>query len=190
MKYKIGVFVGSLRKESYNLKSAKALLSLAPESLSLEIVPIGELPLYNEDLEKSLPDQWKVFRDRLQTFDGVIFVTPEYNRSVPAVLKNAIDVGSRPYGKNCWDGKPGGVISVSPGKIGAFGANHHLRQSLVFVNVPVMPVPEAYIGDAATLFDKNGTLTNESTSKFLKEFLEAFSVWVETNVKVAEFKSV
>lgn len=190
MKYKIGVFVGSLRRESYNLKTAKALLSIAPESLSLEIVPIGELPLYNEDLEESLPDQWKIFRDKLKTFDGVLFVTPEYNRSVPAVLKNSIDVGSRPYGKNCWDGKPGGVISVSPGKIGAFGANHHLRQSLVFINVPVMPVPEAYIGGAAALFDEEGTLANESTSEFLKKFLSAFSDWVETNVKVAEYKGV
>jgi chromate reductase len=190
MKNKIAVFVGSLRKESYNLKTAKALLSITPESLSLEMIPIGELPFYNEDLEKSVPDQWKVFRDKLKTFDGFLFVTPEYNRSVPAVLKNALDVGSRPYGENCWDGKPGGVISVSPGKIGAFGANHHLRQSLVFVNVPVMPVPEAYIGDAATLFDENGTLTNDSTSEFLKEFMEAFSDWIEANIKVVEYKGM
>src|SRR5438270_1292616 len=157
-KYKIGVFVGSLRKESYNLKIAKALITLAPETLSLEIVNIGDLPLYNEDLEKSLPLQWKTFREQLATFDGVLFVTPEYNRSVPAVLKNAIDVGSRPYGKNSWDGKPGAVVSVSPGNIGAFGANHHLRQSLVFINVPAMPQPEAYIGGAAKLFDQNGAL--------------------------------
>lgn len=190
MKYKIGVFVGSLRKESYNLKTAKALISLAPESLSLEIVPIGELPLYNEDLEKSLPDQWKVLREKLSSFDGVIFVTPEYNRSVPAVLKNAIDVGSRPYSKNGWDGKPGAVVSVSKGKIGGFGANHHVRQSLVFINVPVMPMPEAYIGEAPALFDGNGTLTNESTSEFLRKFMKAYSEWVEANVKVLEFRSL
>lgn len=183
MKYRIAVLVGSLRKESYTLKAAKALISLAPESLSLEIVTIGDLPLYNEDLEKSLPVQWKLFRDQLITFDGHLFVTPEYNRSVPAVLKNAIDVGSRPYGKNCWDGKPGGVVSVSPGKMGAFGANHHLRQSLVFINVPAMPQPEVYIGGAATLFDENGILTNESTIEFLKEFIKAFAKWVETNAK-------
>jgi chromate reductase len=178
-KYKIGVFVGSLRKESYNLKIAKALLTLAPETLSLEIVNIGDLPFYNEDLEKSLPLQWKTFREQLATFDGVLFVTPEYNRSVPAVLKNAIDVGSRPYGKNGWDRKPGAVVSGSPGKMGAFGANHHLRQSLVFINVPVMPQPEAYIGGVSTMFDAVGNLTNESTKEFLKKFMEAFAKWLE-----------
>jgi chromate reductase len=182
-KYKIAVFVGSLRKESYNLKAAKALIPLAPESLSLEIVSIGQLPLYNEDLEQSLPAQWKVFREQLKTFDGVLFITPEYNRSIPAVLKNAIDVGSRPHGKNGWDGKPGGVISLSPGHLGAFGANHHLRQSLVFINVPAMPQPEAYIGGADALFDESGSLINESTKTFLKKFMEAFAKWVDTNVK-------
>lgn len=182
-KYKIAVFVGSLRKESYNLKAAKVLLTLAPESLTLEIVTIGELPLYNADLEESLPAQWKVFRDQLKTFDGVLFITPEYNRSVPGVLKNAIDVGSRPFGKNGWDGKPGGVVSVSPGHMGAFGANHHLRQSLVFINVPAMPQPEAYIGGAATMFDESGNLTNESTKEFLKKFMEAFAKWVDTIAK-------
>ena len=182
-KYKIAVFVGSLRKESYNLKAAKALMPLAPETLSLEIVSIGQLPLYNEDLEQSLPAPWKAFRDHLKTFDGVLFVTPEYNRSVPAVLKNAIDVGSRPHGKNSWDGKPGGVISFSPGHLGAFGANHHLRQSLVFINVPAMPQPEAYIGGAAALFDEGGNLINESTKIFLKKFMEAFAKWVDVNRK-------
>jgi chromate reductase, NAD(P)H dehydrogenase (quinone) len=182
-KYRIAVLVGSLRKEAYSLKTAKALIALAPESLSLEIVTIGELPLYNEDLEKSLPAQWSVFRDQLKTFDGVLFVTPEYNRSVPAVLKNAIDVASRPYGKNGWDGKPGGVVSVSPGQMGAFGANHHLRQSLVFINVPAMPQPEVYVGGAAKLFDESGNLTNESTKEFLRSFMTAFEKWVDTNAK-------
>jgi chromate reductase len=182
-KYKIVVLVGSLRKESYNLKTAKALLNLAPESLLLEIVNIGELLLYNEDLEASTPNEWKVFREQVLAADGVLFITPEYNRSVPAVLKNAIDVGSRPYGKNCWNGKPAAVVSVSPGKMGAFGANHHLRQSLVFVNVPAMPQPEAYIGGAADLFDKTGNLTNESTKDFLKGFMLAFENWVITIVK-------
>src|SRR5690349_21074068 len=116
--YKIGVLVGSLRKASYNLKMAKALAALAPGSLSLQIIAIGELPMYSEDLEAMLPEQWKQFREQLRGVDGVLFVTPEYNRSVPAVLKNAIDVGSRPYGKSAWEGKPGAVISVSPGGIG------------------------------------------------------------------------
>lgn len=181
--YKIAVLVGSLRKESYNLKMAKALIALAPASLALQLVSIGELPLYNEDLEASLPETWKLFREQIQSFDGILFVTPEYNRSVPAVLKNAIDVGSRPHGKSVWDGKPGAVVSVSPGAMGGFGANHHLRQSLVFINVPAMPQPEAYIGGAAKLFDENGNLTNESTKEFMKKFMDAFARWVETNSK-------
>jgi chromate reductase len=182
-KYKIAVFVGSLRKESYNLKTAKALIALAPESLSLELVSIGELPLFNEDLESTPPNEWKVFREQIIAADGVLFLTPEYNRSVPGVLKNAIDVGSRPYGQNSWNGKPGAVVSVSIGNISGFGANHHLRQSLVFVNVPAMPQPEAYIGGAAALFDDKGNLINESTKGFLKSFMLAFEKWVETNVK-------
>ena len=179
--YKIAVLVGSLRKASYNLKMAKALIALAPASLSLQLVNIGDLPLYNEDLEATLPNQWNVFREQIKGFDGLLFVTPEYNRSVPAVLKNAIDVGSRPYGKSVWDGKPGAVVSVSPGSMGGFGANHHLRQSLVFINVPTMPQPETYIGGAAKLFDENGNLTNESTKEFMKKFMEAFAKLVDTN---------
>jgi len=182
-KIKVGVLIGSLRKESYNLKTAKALISLAPGTLSLEIIPIGDLSLYNEDLESNTPDQWKQFREKLSSCSAVLFVTPEYNRSVPAVLKNAIDVGSRPYGKNAWEGKPGAIVSVSPGKIGAFGANHHLRQSLVFINVPAMPQPEAYIGGAAELFDDKGNLTNESTKDFLKKFMIAFEKWINNNSK-------
>ncbi|HEY0434875.1 MAG TPA: NAD(P)H-dependent oxidoreductase [Chitinophagaceae bacterium] len=177
--YNIAVLVGSLRKESYNLKMAKALMHLAPDSLALQIVNIGDLPLYNEDLEATVPAQWKAFREEVKTFEGLLFVTPEYNRSVPAPLKNAIDVGSRPYGKSVWNGKPGAVVSVSPGAMGAFGANHHLRQALVFINVPAMPQPEAYIGGAAKLFDESGNLINESTKQFMKAFMEAFAKWVD-----------
>ena len=175
---KIAVLVGSLRKESFTRKTAKGLIGLAPEVLKLEILEIGGLPLYNQDLEEAPPAAWTDFRDRLKSFDGLLFVTPEYNRSVPAVLKNAIDVGSRPYGKNIWDGKPAGVVSVSPGALGAFGANHHLRQSLVFLNVPTMAQPEAYVGGAAKLFDDRENLTNESTRDFLKKFMTAFADWV------------
>jgi chromate reductase len=178
---KIAVFVGSLRKESLNRKMAKALIGLAPESLKLEIVEIGGLPLYNQDLEENTPAAWVQFRESLAKFDGVLFVTPEYNRSVPAVLKNAIDVGSRPYGKSVWNGKPGAVMSVSPGAIGGFGANHHLRQSLVFLNIPTMQQPEAYIGNAANIFDESGNPNNDSTREFLAKFLQAFATWVETN---------
>jgi chromate reductase, NAD(P)H dehydrogenase (quinone) len=178
---KIAVLVGSLRKGSFNRKMAKALMKLSPDSLSLEIIEIGGLPLYNQDLDDNPPAAWTEFRERLKKFDGVLFVTPEYNRSVPGVLKNAIDVGSRPYGKNAWDGKPGAVVSVSPGAIGGFGANHHLRQSLVFLNVPAMQHPEAYLGKAGDLFNENGDLSNESTREFAAKFMNAFAVWVATN---------
>lgn len=181
--YKVAVVVGSLRKESYNLKLAKALTALAPESLKLDIINIGDLPFYNEDVEATPPQSWTMFREQISAADAVLFVTPEYNRSVPAVLKNAIDVGSRPYGKNAWDGKPGAVISVSIGAISGFGANHHLRQSLVFVNIPTLAQPEAYIGGAADLFDEQGKLNNESTKGFLKKFMSAFEKWIHTNVQ-------
>lgn len=182
-KKKIAVFVGSLRGESLNRKMAKALAALAPESLNLEIIEIGGLPLYNQDSDDqgTPPSAWTEFRRRVKSFDGFLFVTPEYNRSLPAVLKNAIDVGSRPYGESVWGGKPGAVVSVSPGAIGGFGANHHLRQSLVFLDVPTMPQPEAYIGNAANLFDKNGHLDNDSIREFAAEFMRAFAAWVETN---------
>lgn len=181
--FKIAVFVGSLRKESFNLKTAKALKALAPDSLSLEIIDISSLPFFNEDLEATPPQEWVVLREQIKAADGLLFLTPEYNRSVPAVLKNAIDVGSRPYGQNSWSGKPGGVVSVSIGNISGFGANHHLRQSLVFVNVPTMAQPEAYIGDASGLFDDSGNLTNESIKEFLRTFIEAFAQWVETHTE-------
>src|SRR5438128_7828550 len=147
------VLVGSLRKDSLNRKIAHALIELAPSSLKPEIVEIGQLPIYNQDSDANPPEQWTAFRQRVRGADAVLFVTPEYNRSVPAPLKNAIDVGSRPYGHSVWDGKPGAVVSVSPGAIGAFGANHHLRQSLVFLNVPCMPMPEAYVGGIEHRFD-------------------------------------
>lgn len=182
-KYKIAVIVGSLRKESFNLKTAKAMMAMAPESLSMELLDISGLPWFNQDLEENPPEEWVALRKKIREADGLLFLTPEYNRSVPGVLKNALDVGSRPYGENSWDGKPAAVVSVSIGAISGFGANHHLRQSLVFVNVPTMPQPEAYIGGAAELFDDNGKLTNDSTRKFLKTYLEAFEKWVHTNVK-------
>jgi chromate reductase len=139
----VAVLVGSLRKESLNRKMANALRRMAPTSLALELVEIRDLPPYDEDLEAAVPPAWRTFRDRIRSMDALLFVTPEYNRSVPGLLKNAIDVGSRPYGQSVWSGKPGAVVSVSPGAIGGFGANHHLRQSLVFLNVPTLQQPEA-----------------------------------------------
>jgi len=179
--YNVAVFVGSLRKDSLNRKLAKALIGLAPESLKLQIVEIGHLPFYNQDFEENPPEEVREFRQRVKSADAVLFVTPEYNRSVPAVLKNAIDVGSRPYKENAWNGKPGAIISVSTGAMGGFGANHHLRQSLVFVNVPTMGQPEAYIGNAASLFDDKGQLVNDSTRDFLQKFLQAFARWIDHN---------
>lgn len=182
--YTIAVVVGSLRKDSINRKVARALVALAPSSLKLNIVEIGDLPLYNEDIDiDSPPAAYTAFRQQISAADGVLFVTPEYNRSVPGVLKNAIDVGSRPYGKSAWGGKPGAVVSASPGAIGGFGANHHLRQSLVFLNVPCMQQPEAYLGNAGTFFDAAGTLS-EQTKPFLQTFINAFAAWVVLHKKV------
>lgn len=170
------VLVGSLRKASFNGMLANALISLASSSMKFDIVEIGQLPFYNEDLETaSPPAQWTAFRERIKAADAILFVTPEYNRSVPAVLKNALDVGSRPYGQSIWDRKPGAIVSSSPGAIGAFGANHHLRQSLVFLNVPTMQQPEAYLGHVDKLFDEHGRLS-DGTGRFM----QAFAHWVET----------
>ncbi len=175
------IIVGSLRKESFNRMVAKSLIAVTPKSVILEILEIGQLPMYNQDLDDSPPKEWTEFRQRLKNYDAVIFITPEYNRSVPGVLKNAIDVGSRPYGQNAFNGKPGAVISVSVGALGGFGANHHLRQSLVFLNVPTMPQPEAYIGEAAKLFEANGSLNNKTSRDFLTKFMTTFVLWVEEN---------
>jgi chromate reductase len=176
----VAVVVGSLRKESFSRKVANAVAELAPPSLRFTHIDIGNLPLYNQDLDPdNVPAAWTAFRDAVRPLDAVLFVTPEYNRSVPGVLKNAIDVGSRPYGKSVWNNKPAGVISVSPGAISGFGANHHLRQCLVFLNMPAMQQPEAYISGADKLFDASGKLTNDSTRDFLAKFGQAFAAWVE-----------
>jgi len=181
--YTVAVLVGSLRKASFSRKLALAADKLAPPSLKLDIVEIGDLALYNEDAEAAAPAGWTTFRDKMKAAQAVLFVTPEYNRSVPGVLKNAIDVGSRPYGQSVFSGKPGAVISVSPGALGGFGANHHLRQSLVFLNVPAMQQPEAYIGGAGSLFDEAGEIVNPGTKDFIVKFMTAFAAWVETQTK-------
>ncbi|MBN9510765.1 MAG: NAD(P)H-dependent oxidoreductase [Alphaproteobacteria bacterium] len=179
--YDVAVLVGSLRRESLNRKMAHALAAIAPEALRPSIVEIGPLPLYNLDLEAAPPPAWTEFRTRIKAADALLFVTPEFNRSVPGALKNALDVGSRPYGQSVWNGKPGAVISVSPGAIGGFGANHHLRQSLMTLNVPTMAQPEAYIGGAGDLFGADGAITKEATLKFLQGFMQAFAAWVARN---------
>lgn len=179
--WNVAVLVGSLRNASITRRVASALAELSPPGLHLEEVEIGNLDLYNQDFddEGRIPGSWRQFRETLAGYDAVLFVTPEYNRSVPAALKNAIDVGSRPAGRSIWSGKPAGVVSVSPGALAAFGANHHLRQSLVFLDMPTMQQPEAYIGGAGAMFDDAGRLTNDKTREFLGKFMESFGRWVD-----------
>jgi chromate reductase, NAD(P)H dehydrogenase (quinone) len=177
----VAVIVGSLRRGSFNRMMAHNLAELAPAALKLEIVEIRDLALYDQDLDESPPAPWVAFRDRIRRADAALFVTPEYNRSLPGVLKNAVDVGSRPYGKSAWKGKPTAVISVSPGAIGGFAANHALRQSFVFLDMPCMPQPEAYIGGAAALFDEAGRIKVDGTRTFVQHFIEAFAAWVEVH---------
>lgn len=180
--YKVAVLVGSLRRESLNLKLAKALAALAPKNLELRFVEIGDLPLYNPDLESNnQPDAWGRLRENIRGADAVLFVSPEYNRSVPAALKNALDVGSRPMGKSVWSGKPCAVVTGSPGAVGGFGANHHLRQSMVFLNMPTMQQPEAYIGGLGDLLDEHGQAKREDTKAFFTKIMAAFADWIARN---------
>lgn len=175
----VATLVGSLRRDSLSRKVAEALHELAPAGLETRFIEIGTLPLYNFDLEAAPPMEWRQFRAEVRAADAVLFVTPEYNRSVPGVLKNAIDVGSRPKETSAWSGTPAGIVSVSPGAIGAFGANHHLRQSLVFLDMPAMQQPEAYVGGAAGLFDDAGALVDDATKEFLGAYMTAFADWIE-----------
>ena len=180
----VAALVGSLRKESFSRKVANELIAMAPASLQLTVHEIGHLPLYNQDLDTATPPaEWKAFRDGIRAVDALLFVTPEYNRSVPGALKNAIDVGSRPSGQSAWFGLPGGVVSVTPGALGGVGAHHQLRQALVGVNVVAMAYPEAYIGGVANLFDEAGNLTNQGTREYLVKFLTAFERWVAANTR-------
>jgi chromate reductase, NAD(P)H dehydrogenase (quinone) len=182
----VAVLVGSLRKEAYTRKLARALKRIAPTALDLTIVEIGDLPLYNPDLDEGTPPApWARFRGELTAADAVLFVTPEYNRSVPAALKNAIDIGSRPYGASVWPNKPAAIISLTPGTLGAFGANHHLRQSLVFVDMPTLQQPEAYLGGAGSMFDATGGFADPKTEEFMRKYLAAFAEWIDRTGKAA-----
>lgn len=178
-KYKIAALVGSLRKESYNRKVAENLIRLAPENIEMDVVKIDQLEHYNEDLDTDTPpEEWTAFREKMKTYDGVFLFTPEYNRSVSGVLKNALDVGSRPYGKSVWDGKPAAVASASMSPLAGAVANHTLRQSLVFLNMPVMQQPEIYIGSAHELFDEHGKAV-ENSATFFKQVIDAYADWVK-----------
>ena len=172
------VVIGSLRKESFSRKVAQALITQAPAPLDCRVVEISDLPMYNQDLDDRPPEAWTRFRDAIRSSRAVLFVTPEYNRSIPGCLKNAVDVASRPYGKSVLDGRPAGVVSVTPHKLGAFGANHALRQTFVFLNMPVMQQPEAYVSNAGELFDQTGQLKSNETREFLGQFMVAFERWI------------
>jgi chromate reductase len=177
---KIGVITGSLRKGSFSRQVAQFVSGLMPDNFEMIPFEIGNLAIYNQDFddEDRTPKEWIVFREKIQAMDGYLFVTPEYNRSFTPVLKNALDIGSRPYGCNAWDGKPGAIISVSIGKMGGFGANHALRQALVFLNILLLQQPEAYVGEVARLFNNNGECVNDSTGKFFAFFSDAFAQWI------------
>ena len=178
--FDVAVLIGSLRKASFSRKLANALIGVAPERLRCRIVEIGDLQMYDEDLDDGPPPSWVRFRKDIAAAQAILILTPEYNRSIPACLKNALDVGSRPAGKNWWNGKPAGVVSVTPYKLGAFGANHHVRQTLVYLNMPAMQQPEAYIPGAADLFAESGKPKSAETHKILKQFMAAFEQWVAT----------
>jgi chromate reductase len=180
----VAVLVGSLRKESLTRKVVMAMKKIAPASLSLDIVEIRDLQMYDQDLETDAPPKaWVTFRERIMRADAVLFATPEYNRSVPGCLKNAVDVGSRPSGHGVFGGKPGAIVSVTPYGLGAFGANHHLRQALVYVNVPTMAQPEAYVSQAGELTDADFNFTKSSSKEFFATFLTAFAAWIEATIK-------
>jgi chromate reductase, NAD(P)H dehydrogenase (quinone) len=182
---KISLVVGSLRRDAFSRRVATALRRLEPPTLTLQVVEIGALPLYNQDDEENPPQPWVEFRDRIRASDAVIFVTPEYNRSIPAPLKNALDVGSRPYGKSAWEGKPCAVVSCSPGALGGFGAQHHLRQCLVFLDMPAMQQPEIYLSHVDKLVDAEGNVLNDKTRALLEKFFHAFCTWIERNMRAA-----
>jgi chromate reductase, NAD(P)H dehydrogenase (quinone) len=175
----IVVIVGSIRKESFTLKIANALAKLAPASLKLDVVTLHGLSFFNQDLEATPPADWVAFREKIQKSNGVLFVTPEYNRSIPGVLKNAIDVASRPYGKSSFLGKPIGIISNSPGPLGGISAAKHLQNILPGISGPILGQPEVYLNGVGDAFDDKGQLTKESLQKVLQQYIDAFATFIE-----------
>lgn len=175
----IGIFAGSLRKESFSKKIAHAVVDMAPEGYYFKIISLDDLPIYNQDFDDddNTPESYAKFRKEVEDLDGVIFITPEYNRSIPGVLKNALDVGSRPYGQSVWDGKPGAIFSNSPSNLSGFGANHHLRQCLVFLNVPTMQQPEVYLANIQNVLDDSGSLKDGSVKDFIQQAVDAYVNW-------------
>ena len=179
--HKIAIIVGSLREGSINRKIARSMCAISDDNLDCSMVEIGDLPLFNQDLERTPPEPWVRFKEQIAAADGILFCTPEYNRGLPGVLKNAIDVGSRPYGRSVWDRKPAAIVSASPGAIGGALANHQLRQSCVFLNMPVMQQPEAYLGHVSDdSFGEDGYLKDGPLKDIVTKLAHAFAEWVDT----------
>jgi chromate reductase len=179
-RHKIAILVGSLREGSINRKIGRSICAMAGDMLDCEIVEIGKLPLYNQDSDANPPPEFTAFREKIAAMDGILFVSPEYNRGIPGVLKNAIDVGSRPYGQSVWDKKPAAIVSASPGNIGGFGANHQIRQAAVFLNMPVMQQPEAYLSRVSDdSFDAEGCLKDGPLKDLVMVLARAFAAWVD-----------
>lgn len=179
--YNIAILVGSLREGSINRNIARSICAIRGDNLECRMVEIGDLPLYNQDYD-ALPEQpapYTRFREQIAAADGILFCTPEYNRGVPGVLKNAIDVGSRPYGSSVWNGKPAAIVSASPGSIGGFGANHQLRQACVFLNMPVMQQPEAYLSNVSDDSFDGDELKDGRLKEFVEKIAQAFHDWVD-----------
>jgi chromate reductase, NAD(P)H dehydrogenase (quinone) len=184
MAYKIAIIVGSLREGSLNRRVARSICAIRGDNLDCSMIEIGDLPLYNQDLDANPPEQWSRFRQQIAAADGVLFVSPEYNRGIPGVLKNAIDVGSRPYGQSVFDKKPAAIVTASPGSIGGFGSNHQIRQACVFLNMPVMQQPEAYLGHVTDdIFDESGCLKDGPLKDLVAVLAHAFAGWVETIIR-------
>ncbi|QDP86564.1 NAD(P)H-dependent oxidoreductase [Chryseobacterium sp. SNU WT5] len=178
MTKKVAIIIGSLRKESFNRKVAKEFMRVAPKGLELTIVEIGDLCMFSEDIENNPPQEWIDFKGKIVESDAILFISPEYNRTIPGVLKNAMEIGARPPKNNSWKGKPGAVVTVSSGAIGGLGANQTIRNAAVSLHIPMMQQPEAYIGGIKDRLLEDGITVNEKTEKFLKDFLEAFEKWI------------
>ncbi|MBR0756868.1 NAD(P)H-dependent oxidoreductase [Bradyrhizobium jicamae] len=179
MAHTIVTIVGSLRKESFSLKIANAIAKLAPSSLKLDVTTLHGISFFNQDLEAAPPADWLAFREKLQKSSGVLFVTPEYNRGIPGVLKNAIDVGSRPYGKSSFLGKPTGIISNSPGPQGGVSAAKNLQNILPGITGPILGQPETYLNAVGDAFNEQGELTKDSLKSVLQQYIDAFAAFVE-----------
>jgi chromate reductase, NAD(P)H dehydrogenase (quinone) len=177
--YRIAVVVGSLRRESFNRKLANALIKLGPQDFSFKQLTISDLPLYNQDDDANPAEPVKRLKGEIAEAHGLLFVTPEYNRSMPGVLKNALDHASRPYGQNAWAGKPAGVIGASIGSIGTAIAQQHLRNSLAYLDVPTLGQPEAFIHVKEGLFDEADNIGNEDSKKFLQNWMDQYVEWVK-----------